>query len=385
MSWLTNGMAVSSCTTLWTDSWLGPDFLPHVSLQLCCSSTQFFLVVSIFGFLHLQKQRLARNPYAASSGVIILPIHHRVLAAFLVVTGLQLVVVLVLPVRLLKHRQLQVALLAFGEAIKRGVLELVAFLLVQPGAGANATLRASVWALCWGLCVWLLFCLQYLYSSSINWYFAAVYHLLLVGLYFGLLLPPCNRFFRPALRNYALYWSLQSLVALVADAILAFTAEKEVGYCVGISADAISALLTAYMLYRTLLVDSRYWQGLNREKKPKKSAPHSLDGSEFTCSLTSPLMGIHLGRDTARSLATFAEVENCGQVQVLSQTYLKLSKKLAAGGHAQVWEGQWRDNEVAVKIYYCIEITPETVGITPPLVTVLLIASPPLCHPLSSR
>jgi hypothetical protein len=313
-------MTIPSCTDLWFNSWLVPELLPHASLQLSSSFAQFLVAVGIMVFLRLQQRSLGRNPHAANRSMIILPIHNRVLAAFLVVTGLQFVV-LALPAQLLKQHQLQVPFLAFVEAGKRGVLELVAFLLLQQGAGANATARATLWAGCWAACVFVAFFLHYTYS--LNWHVMIVYHLGMVILYVGfLLLPPKCLFRRPALHNYAQYWSLQSLILLVADVVLAFSVKKEGGYCCGVAADVISALFTAYVLYRTLLLDSRYWQGLHRVKpkkktKKKKSSQHSKQNStssDMSCSLTAPLMGIHLGRDTARSLATFAELENCGQV-----------------------------------------------------------------------
>ncbi|KAJ1395478.1 hypothetical protein B484DRAFT_268198 [Ochromonadaceae sp. CCMP2298] len=156
---------------------------------------------------------------------------------------------------------------ALALGVQHFVLEGIAFILMQYGCGHRA-LRVS--ALC-GAGVGsmtFLFCLFFFHygeSSLIcKIYFGGTF--MLFSFYFVLWAAPEEQLFRrPAITFYAKFWTLFQLLVVVATGLQQLAryspAAVTVGTCLfNVGAVPIFVLFKPVVMYRTLLMESQWWQ-----------------------------------------------------------------------------------------------------------------------------
>jgi hypothetical protein len=180
------------------------------------------------------------------------------------------VVIFLLKVKLLQPNPWGASVaIASVYGIQHFVLEGIAFTMMQYGCGFQAARRSAVWALGWALTT---FCVQLLvnregntdaaYSASFLWNFT------LVVFYFSLWLVPEKKMFRrPSVVFYAQVWSLYRVLFLVSETMIKFSALDSASYVCGYCAYAfgnvlLCALFKPFVVYKTLLSDSIWWQGV---------------------------------------------------------------------------------------------------------------------------
>ena len=134
--------------------------------------------------------------------------------------------------------------------------------------------------------------------------------------------------------------------------------------------------LLPILVYKVLLADSDYWQGFIDSQ-----FTGSIVGAASRATIRTPLIDAEMDVSTARALSTHMEgLESyCPR---LSYSQLELpgvrtitQALLGAGGTARVFKGTHRTKErvstssgryknepVAIKMLYCLQLTPETVG-----------------------
>eukprot|EP00602_Paraphysomonas_sp_CaronLab_P012635 CAMPEP_0185041654 /NCGR_PEP_ID=MMETSP1103-20130426/41239_1 /TAXON_ID=36769 /ORGANISM="Paraphysomonas bandaiensis, Strain Caron Lab Isolate" /LENGTH=523 /DNA_ID=CAMNT_0027581487 /DNA_START=769 /DNA_END=2340 /DNA_ORIENTATION=+ len=100
--------------------------------------------------------------------------------------------------------------------------------------------------------------------------------------------------------------------------------------------------------------DSQFWQGLY--------SPGGVDTTSVS-NLNQPLLGMwELGRETIGVVAESLASLESHVVPVIPFAVLKIDTSgYFSGGSARVYKGVHRQDEVAVKILFCIELTPERV------------------------
>ena len=114
----------------------------------------------------------------------------------------------------------------------------------------------------------------------------------------------------------------------------------------------------------TLRKDAIYWQGVITkslvEYGTMKRSPSEAD-------IRTPLLGTSIEYSTAQVLADQMDALDESVCPTVSFAHLKLANNntrlalLGAGGTARVFKGSYRDEPVAIKMLYCMELTPETV------------------------
>jgi len=175
-------------------------------------------------------------------------------------------------------------------------------------------------------------------------------------------------FRRPALNSYSLYMLVQMMCYLM-SAILRYLS-IDFGYCVHGMAEVLN-LLVPIMAYRTLLLDSLYWQG-----KWHTSGYFRKDTT--TTNILSPLSETSLIPESAVRLAN--AMDEMDRIPLLNHALLRIKTKLVndpgltrkglavapkrnsvvlgAGSNARVYSGYYKDKSCAIKMMFTPELTP---------------------------
>ena len=312
------------------------------------------------------------------------------------------------------------------------VLEGIAFLLLQQGAGILATRRAAWLALIWGLLTFgMHFWSFWTDNDLLSYALVACWEVATISFYAAVRFLPISMLFRrPAVYHFAAFWAFFRLCSLVGSTLDYY--DLEAGSCVYVFSNWVFfGILKPFIVYFTLLKDSQYWQGIGIHRGLKTepllrkqsqsqnavvksssalsigtSAPMSVpaaagssqpsssgfvDGS--ACSLPtipekggtvasslpsnapfrdrlisydilSPLLGQQLDRGTAQELVAGMDLLR-DNVEVINFAFLSLGKNyqiLGAGGTARVYRGKYKGAAVAIKMIYCMELTPDIVS-----------------------
>eukprot|EP00467_Chlorarachnion_reptans_P008208 CAMPEP_0114496040 /NCGR_PEP_ID=MMETSP0109-20121206/5553_1 /TAXON_ID=29199 /ORGANISM="Chlorarachnion reptans, Strain CCCM449" /LENGTH=458 /DNA_ID=CAMNT_0001673277 /DNA_START=491 /DNA_END=1867 /DNA_ORIENTATION=+ len=178
-------------------------------------------------------------------------------------------------------------------------------------------------------------------------------------------------FRRPALNGYVLFMWLQHL-SFVISAALRYN-NFDFGfcvYCVGI----VLAVLAPLMIYRTLLLDSLYWQG-------KWFNDGYFRKDTTTTNILSPLTDTSLIPESAIRLAH--AMDEIDRVPLLNHALLRIKTQLSEdpgltrrgikvaatrnsvvlghGSNARVYSGFYKENPCAIKMMFTPELTPEII------------------------
>ena len=253
---------------------------------------------------------------------------------------------------------------SFGWAFYHFVLEGLGFFLCQRGAGVGALARAGwfggIVGLVIGVAQFMVYQSEWFFSVKDSTWFSipvlCTYETALFVWYLCMYALPDRMFFRrKAAKFYALYWVLYKPVYIVTVCLM--YERIDVGYCLYIVfTDAIFGLLKPWVVYRTLQIDSAYWSGISLDDD-------KLDEND----IRQPLLGNEVNRDVVVSLASELEgLSSMCDVIHISETTLvgKATSELTilgAGGTFKVYSGTYRDKEIALKMIYCVDLTPETI------------------------
>eukprot|EP01032_Pedospumella_encystans_P009734 gene9734-11440_t len=241
-------------------------------------------------------------------------------------------------------------------------LEGLAIFLMRYGAGFVAmrrSFRASfVWAAVTFLFYFLIFSLFYdrfskdddnqqLRANRIFGVFITYESLMFIFYTAYGFLPASVLYHRPALTFYARFNALSYLVVIL-FASLYYKGDDQV-ICPGsVIAFIFAAFLQPLAIYKTLQIDSQYWQGLSPE--PGNPLTEVWD---------------HLGIETASSLAenmeTFGRYNTKLPILHFGLMNFDQDLKFVAGGFSRVYFGSLRDERVAFKILFAMELDPKDI------------------------
>lgn len=364
--------------------------------------------VMIF-FIYLQRRK-AQDGMEGAALYVIFPIYLPFMLVSVLSDALVGAVIFLLKVNLLHPNPWGSSVaIAAVYGIQHFVLEGIAFTMMQYGCGFQAARRSALWALGWALTT---FCVQLLvnregntdaaYSASFLWNFT------LVVFYFSLWLVPEKKMFRrPSVIFYAQVWSIYRVLFLVSETMIKFSTFASTTYVTGYCAYAfgnvlLCALFKPFVVYKTLLSDSIWWQGVGGSKRTKSknditlttttesSSNHSSNSkSSYGGSinplhgnfsegdnkkietktvyeqLRNPLLGVEVGFSEAQELAQ--EVDKLraqGTVRLLNFAYLSIQKKaplLGSGSFSKVYLGRYRKQPVAIKMLFTPDLNPDVI------------------------
>jgi hypothetical protein len=240
-------------------------------------------------------------------------------------------------------------------------LEGLAMFLVRFGAGFEAIRRSFRISLVWGLATTFWFFIIFsIWMGKFNktrdsredrdqMFGMFIAFELVLFMYYSAyaFIPSKYLYHRPAMTFYARFSAATNLLLVVVGAVYH---EREMDVvCPGsIVAFIYTAFLQPIVIYKTLQIDSQYWQGLSPEAG-------------------NPLTEVwdHLGIETASSMAE--KLESFGQqnsklpIIHFGLTNFDKDLKFVAGGFSRVYFGTLRKQRVAFKILFAMELDPKDV------------------------
>jgi len=273
----------------------------------------------------------------------------------------------------------QSVLYGLASGFAHSVIEGLAFFLLNRSAGKKA-LRISILG---GVLVGTLtFGLQFgsLYSDDVATSIAIGMTretLLLLFFVYLSLAPISFTFRRPALKYYALFWALYRIDSMVMQGITFFGID--LGICLYyLSVQIVFGIISPFVIYRTLMLDSLYWQGLYCEDPEFSLFKRTWTLLASCCCFCCPQERESIREPKAEpretssllhaqshpsSMKILAEsIEECLQrgLDVIPFGILQFnqSRVLGIGVNSRVFLGSWNKTPVAVKVLYHQELAP---------------------------
>lgn len=225
----------------------------------------------------------------------------------------------------------------------------VAAFLMHHGIGFRAYRNAAIFGLSWGLISGVV-PIIFLVSVNHDAYMVSILgflSVLFVFYSFCWLLPMSKLHRRPAMVPFARFYVIVVLLFILAYSLAIISYQSN--HCIVEMSLAAVDFLQPFVVLRALRQDSKFWQGLYENAS--------------TSNLNAPLLGIwDMGRHTISIVAdSICRLER-KVVPIISFGALSIDvSKFYSGGSARVYQGQYKSNSVAVKILFCIELTPERV------------------------
>jgi hypothetical protein len=204
------------------------------------------------------------------------------------------------------------------------------------------------------------------YAVSEDAYFVSVlvFLSLLVLVYLFLFLaPPWVIHRRPALLRLAACNAALCGLFLVSHALVVAGAVGSEGCAVVVPA-AVCWFIQPLVLLQALREDSLFWQGLYQGRgRGKASSPDNPLLHPTNTTLNAPLLGIwEIGRATLDLVAGSINRLEEKVVPVIPCGFLQLdASRFFSGGSARVYKGSLRGQTVAIKVLFCLELTPSRV------------------------
>lgn len=235
----------------------------------------------------------------------------------------------------------------------------LAFFLMRYGAGVKAIQKSLVYSGLWGVVTFLFY--FFIYSSSDGSYhqerdknrsfdlFLAYQAILLAFYALFLILPADLVYRRPALEFYSKFNCVLYMTSLIIGSLV-YNNDYDV-VCAGSVIIFIEvAFLQPLALFRTFQIDSQYWQGLT----PGKGNPLAEVWDH---------VDIRTAETMAEKLESFHS-ESSNKLPILHFGLLDFDENahFVAGGFSRVYFGKCRNEKVAFKILFAMELTPNDVS-----------------------
>lgn len=186
--------------------------------------------------------------------------------------------------------------------------------------------------------------------------------------YLMMIVLPEDRFYRrPAAYFYAAFWCMFRPI-YVAILIMVYL-EADSGYCLYLAFTLlVYGFLIPAVIIATLRKDNAYWQGVVEKGLYMSFSNYgSLSRSASEADIRRPLLDTHFDALTAGAVASemdmlddFCETISYSNIE-LKKENLTTTAVLGAGGTSRVFPGKYLGHPVALKMVFCMQLTPESV------------------------
>jgi hypothetical protein len=232
----------------------------------------------------------------------------------------------------------------------------LAFFLMRYGAGWLAMKRALLYSGIWGMVSFLFFFMlfsmfdaNYGFKTDANNAYAVYisYQIILLVFYGSFVVLPVDKLFRRSAMNFYAKFNVAYYTVFILFGTLLYE-QRFNAVCAGsIIIFILVSFLQPIAIFRTLQIDSQYWQGLS----PNPSNPLSE-------------VWDHVDVGTAQSMAESLETFNrrSDRLPIIHFGLLDFdSKDFIAGGFYRVYFGTMKEKRVAYKFLFAMELTPEDI------------------------
>ena len=251
----------------------------------------------------------------------------------------------------------------------------VAIMLLQKGIGVKSYLAGIRTTMLFSIVTTV--CIAVARRSAPNSLFKVapviLFNIFMVSFYGFIAFAPSPWLFRrTAIYIYARFWVFLRFGGLIGG--LMDLSNNPLSPCVNfIFETVVFTIFQPLILYQTFAKDSSYWRGddvlravyqsrhyrsVRRQTTLAKEGTLRSKSFETSSALHSPLLGIQI--DSASTGVILEQVDTFVNQQFLidfRDLALQESCVVGVGGSARVYKGKYRDENVAVKLLYCIEIT----------------------------
>lgn len=173
-------------------------------------------------------------------------------------------------------------------SLQHFVIEGTAFVLMQYGCGYQAVKQAAFWATGWALTSFLVQLMLYR-DGATDLAFTAnvIWNVLQLVLYGVLWFAPAKRLFRRgAVVYYSRFWFVLRLAVLFQEILFKFGTtqmETTAANCIyAIVLLPVFILFKPYVVYKALLYDSKWWQGLSRGGRVRAVSSRAITSASLT-------------------------------------------------------------------------------------------------------
>jgi hypothetical protein len=251
-------------------------------------------------------------------------------------------------------------LLPIEQGIFHWLYEGLAFFLMRYGAGIKAFQRALVYSGIWGCVTFIIFFIMFsLYRNAYGLHEVSdhsvftiylTYSAVLLAFYLAfLVLPSTILYRRSAMEFYAKFNVIFYSFSIIVCSLLYHNVTDVV--CTGsVLIFILVAFVQPLVLFRCLQIDSQYWQGL----KPDKNNPLAEVWDH---------VDLATAQSMAENLENLASNSQKSPLPVLHYGLLDFDENehFVAGGFSRVYFGKLRNEPVAFKILFAMELTPDDV------------------------
>jgi hypothetical protein len=186
--------------------------------------------------------------------------------------------------------------LASAYACQHFVIEGTAFVLMQYGCGYQAFRNSFIWSIGWSLTTFLVMISTYKQGANNDVAFVLHFSWNWILLFFYLvlwLIPERKLYRRSAVRYYARFWCFIRLTVIISDSLWYFGrgTEDTSSICIyALVTMPIFVIFKPWIMYKSLLLDSVWWQGLSSSvssgKAKGKKQIEGGGGNDGSLSLT---------------------------------------------------------------------------------------------------
>eukprot|EP01035_Chromulina_nebulosa_P031097 gene31097-41424_t len=263
---------------------------------------------------------------------------------------------------------------SFMWALQHLVTEGVAILLMQKGVGFNAAAKTVRITTLWAIFTFFAYMLVYTQPTGVSFAILMIWEMILFSFYLCLwIFPPRRLYRRPAAIHYGQFWCLFRVVNIISTILNFIPVTNGFSNCFYVICCLYPfAILQPWILYYTLLQDSKWWQGFSINQGRRTRSAEEI---------RSPLQGVDLNLRTAQSLARSMDTISSGTrkrsqsadiggatirnggVRLLNFAYISMdtTKLIGSGSFSKVYIGSYRQRKCAIKLIFTPDLTEDVI------------------------